>query len=226
MVRAQLATSPDRVQYGEILNKATAFLDHSNIYGTSEATTKRIRSYTKGKLNMGSKNILPTDETGKYVESSDRLTAVPVGAIWPCLFARNHNMLAEQLSALNPHWNDEKLFQEARRINIGIFQSLILNGRVIEQVFKKRINETYNETFDPSTSLEFSTAAYRLGHFYVQPDMWLVNQDTKQTQKILISDTLGRIDLLENSFDDVLLGVLNQPLNYHQYTNEVKLFFF
>jgi peroxidase len=220
-VRAQLATSPSRIQPGEILNKATSFLDLSIVYGNSESESRSGRSFTGGKLNMGAKNILPVDQNGNYLESSHRLIVTPVAAIWPAIFARNHNYLADGLSKTNPNWNDEILFQEARRINIAIIQSVLFQGRVIETVFKKRVNETYNETFDPSTSLEFSTAAYRLGHFYVQPDMLIVDKDLNE-ERVKHSDTLGRIDLLEKNFDDVLRGALMQPLNFEQYTDEVS----
>jgi peroxidase len=33
-----------------------------------------------------------------------------------------HNWLATSLAVLNPHWDDETLFQEARRVLIAIYQ--------------------------------------------------------------------------------------------------------
>ena len=220
-VRSELSTSPSRTQYGEIMNKASAFMDQSIIYGTEEVQTQKVRTFSGGKMNLGPKNILPTDNLGKYTISSDRLTAIPLGAIFAVMFSRNHNNLASSLEQLNTSWDDEKLFQEARRINIALLQKFILSGRVIEQVAKKRVNESYSENFDPSVSVEFSTATYRFLHYFVQPDMLLIDENYENSS-IPLSDTLGRIDIIENRFDDALRGILDQRANFGDYADEVR----
>jgi hypothetical protein len=46
--------------------------------------------------------------------------------------------------------------------------------------------------------------------------------DQGQTQSIPISDTLGRVDLIEDNFADYFRGSSAQPMNFFQYTDEVN----
>lgn len=85
---------------------------------------------------------------------------------------------------------DETIYQEARRINIAILPKSLFRGEVSEKGFKKKINETYNENYDASTSLKFSKA-YRMGHFYAQSSMPLIDKSETTAKEIPISDTSG-----------------------------------
>ena len=41
------------------------------------------------------------------------------------LFLREHNRIANELARINPRWDDNRLFFEARKILIGIYQNII-----------------------------------------------------------------------------------------------------
>lgn len=223
MIRSELAMPADSIAYGEIMNQATAFIDHSVVYGTDESQSRRIRSFENGKINMDKHNFFPVDGYGRYLETAKRLIIIPISALWPSFFARNHNKVAEELSRVNPRLNDEELFQEARRFNIAIFQHMVLgSGTIIDAVFRRKVNETYKDTTDPSISLEFITAAYRFLHFFAPSNLVLVDEN-EQVEEIPISDTIGRLDLLHYRYEDVIRGLIAAPLDFVQYSDEVRV---
>ena len=43
------------------------------------------------------------------------------------IWMREHNRLAQGLAKLNPHWTDETIYQEARRICTAIYQHQVYN---------------------------------------------------------------------------------------------------
>lgn len=220
MVRSQIGEYSDDVQAGQILNQATAYLDLSLIYGNHESELKQVRLYKGGQLRLGKNKLLPADSNGKYLPSMNRFVAIPIASIWPALFARNHNHLAERLATLNAHWTDEIIFQEARRINIANFQYNLITAKSIERVFNRPVNESYSDVRNAGTYLEFAYV-YRGGHYYVPSDMLFQDGNYTQTKQIRQSDTIGQIHLLENDFDDAFRGVANQPVNIGPFSDEV-----
>lgn len=46
------------------------------------------------------------------------------------LLLRLHNYLCDELNCLNPEWDDERIYQEARRILIAMHQHITYNELV------------------------------------------------------------------------------------------------
>ena len=93
------------------------------------------------------------------------------------MFLRLHNIIAKQLSDLNKSWDDEKLFNEARRICIAIHQHFIydywLTIYLGENIIKERklicskssiYCGKYDASIDLSSLLEFSHSAFKFFH--------------------------------------------------------------
>lgn len=84
---------------------------------------------------MDKQNVLPQQNSTDYfcrakpcyIAGDVRATQTPQLALMHSLFYRLHNRCAKELHKINPSWNDEKLFNEARRITIAIYQSMTYN---------------------------------------------------------------------------------------------------
>ena len=66
--------------------------------------------------------IRPSEDVYCFLAGDPRVNEQTLLAMTHTLFVRNHNHLAKELAAVNPHWNDETLFQETKHINSAIIQ--------------------------------------------------------------------------------------------------------
>ena len=99
------------------------------------------------------------------------------------IWLREHNRIANQLLLLNPHWNDDKVFQESRRIVVAEMQHItynewlpiILGMKYMDSFGMKPSEAGFNQLYDaevnPSVTNAFATAAFRFGHSLVQGKM-------------------------------------------------------
>jgi peroxidase len=138
-----------------------------------------------------------------------------------CLFAIT---ITWQLAEINGHWDGNQIFNEARKINIAIYQKIIYDewlpiflGVHSTNRFK---NVTYESNVDASTANEFSSAAFRFMHSFIGSEFETVGKNF-ETVKMNLSDTISNAKLLENNFDGFLRGLMNQKINVQGYSNEV-----
>ncbi|KYN12827.1 PREDICTED: peroxidasin homolog [Trachymyrmex cornetzi] len=98
------------------------------------------------------------------------------------LWLREHNRIARALREMNPHWNGEKLYQEARRI-VGAEMQHITYRHWLPRIFGSAIEDSttlgpyrgYDPNVDASISNVFATAALRFGHSLIQPRLERLN---------------------------------------------------
>lgn len=104
----------------------------------------------------------------------------PTLAVTHTVFLREHNRLVKELSYLNPYWDDERLYQEARRIMTAQMQHITYNEWLPVVIGRDKMQELgllpleygfsqdYDDDVNPSILNEFATAAFRFGHTLIQ----------------------------------------------------------
>ena len=112
------------------------------------------------------------------------------------IWMREHNRLAELLKNRHPNWDDEKLYQEARRIVIAEYQHIIYNewlpiilgSKLMKHHKLSPLSSGYSDhyeggDFDPRITNEFAGAAFRFGHSLIPSNFQSINKQKWSQQK-------------------------------------------
>jgi hypothetical protein len=105
------------------------------------------------------------------------------------IFLREHNAQAARLARLHRDWDDERLYQEARRIVAAEMQVITVN-EFLPALLGHRLPEYrgYDPRVNPGISNTFATAAYRFGHAQVGPDIGVLNEDFEEIASLDLAD--------------------------------------
>ena len=133
------------------------------------------------------------------------------------LFVRNHNRIAEELKVDHPGWNDQQLYDEARKLNIAAYQQIIYQEYLPDLLGEHAMPSYtgYNPDVNASIATEFSTVAFRFGHSLLSDN---IGRDGNNGQSLLPNDPVGAsISLATDFFDPNVLnpaGIVD-PLTGH-----------
>lgn len=219
-------------------NTLTSVIDGNTVYGVNEKFTRKLRTGFGGLLRMnpvfseyGLKDLLPLkleypdegctrpNKSMFCFEAGEiRVNEQLVLTCMHTLMAREHNRLATELSQINPHWDDETTFQEARRINIATIQHITYNeflpiilGKEVMEKFglltqKDGYWDGYDSNVNPAIIDAFAAAAFRFGHTLLPTavERW------SKAHKFIASKRLS--DLIRRPFDVYRAGVMDEYL--------------
>jgi len=202
-------------------NVLTSFIDASNVYGSSKERSDALRSFQNGRLKLSSDGLMPTNSDGLFNEDGGRPSPdlflagdsranehVALTAIHT-LFVREHNRLAGVIKAQNPFFNDEQIFQLARKI-VGAQMQIITYNEFLPALlgdFAPADEDfVYNQDIDPAILNSFANAAYRFGHTMLPTDLRMVAAGENGADSIplrnaffnpnFIREDSGRVDQL------------------------------
>lgn len=153
-------------------NSITAFIDASNVYGSDQATANSLRTFSGGLMKTTSSvngDLLPlvnTPQGPMFLAGDVRANEQSGLTSMHTLFVREHNRLAGEIKAANPGFDDEKVYQEARKLVGAMMQSVTYNEflPMIMGSGAPGAYSGYDKTVNPGIANEFSAAAYRFGH--------------------------------------------------------------
>ncbi|XP_054159947.1 chorion peroxidase-like [Oppia nitens] len=235
----------------EQLNQLTAYLDASNIYGSTEQTARSLRSLRNGRLRVSLVNrrqFLPFDNNTNFcaIPQQQQLQCFVAGdmrvneqtelTVMHTVWMREHNRVAEVLSELNPGWSDEIIYQEAKRVVTAEFQHIIFNeflpiiiGRPAMRAFRLLLkrndySNTYSEDINAGITSSFATAAFRL-HTLIEGNIRLINDNNRQVDRVDLRTQFNNPQILykQRALDLMINGLTGQPIQHGDnfFTSEV-----
>ncbi|XP_049513713.1 peroxidase-like isoform X2 [Dermacentor silvarum] len=222
------------------MNQQTSYADLSQVYGFNTQVTTSVRKFRSGLMlsqDIGgaeymADSLLPYADNCSLPEQNAfcsragdvRVNQQPGLLSMQTLWMREHNRIARQLACINPHWNDERLFQVTKRIQEGRYQHILfsewlpwqLGPRVMEEYDLSVINTgrtTYDDTLDATLRNEFSSAHFRYAHTNVPGAYRRIDQKGQKLAVLKLKDAyFVPLNDTYHPVDDVLRGSVEQPM--------------
>uniref|UniRef100_A0A672R5U5 Peroxidasin n=1 Tax=Sinocyclocheilus grahami TaxID=75366 RepID=A0A672R5U5_SINGR len=197
----------------EQMNQLTSYIDASNVYGSSQHETEEIRDLAshRGMLRQGivqrtGKPLLPF-ATGPPTECMRDENESPI----PCFLAgdhraneqlgltamhtvwfREHNRIASELLRLNPHWDGDTIYHEARKIVGAQMQHITYSHwlpKILGEAGMRLMGDYngYNPNINAGILNAFATAAFRFGHTLINPILYRLDENFQPIQQGHIS---------------------------------------
>ncbi len=193
-------TGTDENNPREHFNEITAWIDASAVYGSDAFRASWLRSFEGGKLKTSEGNLLPYNtENGEfndpvYIDAPNMADDVGFASrlfvagdvranenvlltAYHTIFVREHNRISEELVVQHPDWQDEQIYQHARKIVGGILQRITFDEWLPAMGVHLGTYQGYDATVDPSIINGFSAAAFRLGHTLLSGDILVMDAE-------------------------------------------------
>ncbi|BDX07915.1 peroxidase family protein [Planctobacterium marinum] len=208
------------------VNEISAWIDASNVYGSSTERANALRTLDgTGRLKTSEGNLLPFNDEGlanaggtsaALFLAGDVRANEQVGlATMHTLFVREHNRQIERIKRDNPDLSGEELYQQARAIVAAQMQVITYNEFLPLLLGRDALPRYhgYNPEIDASIANEFSTGAYRLGHSLLSPQLLRLDENGEEIEAghLSLRDAFFRpSEIINEGLEPVLRGLATQ----------------
>ncbi len=213
------------------VNAITSVIDASNVYGSDEERAHALRALDgSGKLKTtgpADAPMLPYNEEGfpnaggpgaeLFLAGDVRANEQIALTTMHILFVREHNYWAEKIAKQHRHLDGDAIYEKARTIVAAEMQSITFNEFLPLLLGKNAIRRYrgYDSAVDPSISNLFATAAYRVGHTMLSPEIQRLKEDGQPIAEgpIPLQNAFFRPDAIASGggIDPLLRGLASQP---------------
>jgi peroxidase len=107
-----------------ITNTVAGYLDLSQLYGSTVGVADSLRNPDGTLSSSDNGQALPIID-GRFVAGDPRVMENPELTAVTTLFMREHNSWVAQLSANNPQWTGDQLYNMAKAITTAEYQNII-----------------------------------------------------------------------------------------------------
>ena len=206
-------------------NDITAFIDGSVVYGSDQERADELREFVGGRLKTSDGDLLPYNEAGLDnaggtsdalflagdVRANENVVLSSMHTIW----VREHNRIADEITANDPSLSDEEIYQQARQRVTAQLQAITYNEFLPALLGNGALSEYegYNSDVNAGIANIFSTAAYRLGHSLLSSELQRVDADGNVIAEgnLPLQNGFFRPDVLaETGVDPLLQGAATQ----------------
>ncbi|XP_015767382.1 PREDICTED: peroxidasin homolog [Acropora digitifera] len=233
----------------EQMNQITSYIDGSNVYGSSEEEVLNLRDLeSRGLLKSNSsigrgKPLLPFNRdtpidclqaddspvpcflAGDF-RANEQLGLLSMHTIW----MREHNRIAKELGQLNPHWDNDQVYYEARKI-VGAEMQHITYSEWLPKILGPQGMSLlgayggYEPNINAGIVNSFATAAFRFGHSLINPVIFRLNSSFQPIEE-------GNIPLhkaffspyrlvTEGGVDPILRGLFGKAAKNSDHKHEI-----
>lgn len=166
------------------INTITTWIDASQVYGSDPVRAAALRRNDgSGKLETSAGDLPPFNAPGLPnaggarpdlflagdVRANENLLLSAMHTVW----LREHNRLADEIADSNPGLTGDAIYEEARA-RIGAMLQVITYNEFLPLLLGPDAIAPYggyDDQLDPAIANVFSTAAFRLGHSMVAPEL-------------------------------------------------------
>lgn len=216
-------------------NQVSAWIDASQVYGDEPVRAAQLRSFVGGRLKTSAGNNMPfngrgqggigdnvaTDSEGVapgsrlFVAGDVRVNENVLLQASHTLGLREHNRWADAIAAAFPEYDEERVYQTARRIVGLAFQKItyeewlpaLLGGT--STTFTD--NTGYDSSVDSAVTAFFSTAALRIGHTMVSDSLARRGPGGSVLAPLRLANSFFNVNtFLSSGMDNLLRGAASQ----------------